>query len=551
MWQLSQCRVHYKNNTHKALLQKTAKILHIRPEDIRHFTICRRSIDARKKPEIFYSYTVAFEVNNEQELLKKNRRNKNLTVYHKEPELPVFSCRSLFDKPVVVVGAGPAGLFAAYYLTLCGASVVVVERGKTVNERTADVEKFWKDGQLLKDSNVSFGEGGAGTFSDGKLNTGVKDKSGRKNFVLESFVRFGADRDILYDANPHIGTDVLRQVITNMRKEMERLGCHFSFNTKMDGLITNHENKIQGIRIVRGQIHEEIDCSRVILAAGHSARDTFEMLREQNVSLSKKSFAVGVRVQHRQSDIDGIQYGGAKEGLPPSPYKCTGKTRDGRGVYSFCMCPGGYVVNASTEEGMLTVNGMSYAARDSGAANSAVVVTVDAEDFGGTDVLAGVEFQRKWEKQMFLLLSGRVPVQCYGDFKKGRKTEKCGAVRPCVKGEWGFANLRKALPKFIIDGMIDGIECFDKKMPGFAGEDTLLMGLEARTSSPVRIERGENFVSLSHPGLYPCGEGAGYAGGIMSAAMDGLRVSEAVVRGANASANNSHGTKEEEKNSER
>lgn len=533
MLQLSQCRVHYKNNTHQALLQKTARILHIRPDEIRQFTICRRSIDARKKPEIYYSYTVAFGTDNEREILKKNQRNKNLTVYCKKPKLPVFSCQGLFEKPVAVIGAGPAGLFAAYYLSLCGAPVFVVERGKTIRERTTDVEKFWKDMQLNKESNVAFGEGGAGTFSDGKLNTGVKDKTGRKSFVLESFVRFGANEDILYDANPHIGTDVLRQVITNMREEMERLGCHFYFETRMDGLITDNENRIQGIRTVRGDVHEEMSCGHIILAVGHSARDTFEMLREQNVSLSPKSFAVGVRMQHRQRDIDAIQYGEAEEGLPPSPYKCTGKTRDGRGVYSFCMCPGGYVVNASTEEGMLTVNGMSYAARDSGAANSAIVVTVDEKDFGGTDVLAGVEFQRKWEQQMFLLLQGRIPVQRYGDFKMGIQTEKYGVVRPCVKGEWGFANLRKALPKFVIDGMIDGIECFDKKMPGFAGEDTLLMGLEARTSSPVRIERGEDFASVSHPGLYPCGEGAGYAGGIMSAAMDGLRVSNAIVN-ANA-----------------
>ena len=533
MLQLSQCRLHYKNNTRQALLQKTARILHIRPDDIRHLSICKRSIDARKKPEIFYSYTVCFEVEKEREILKRNQRNKNLTVYCPKPELPITSCQGLFDKPVVVVGAGPAGLFAAYYLTLCQVPVLVVERGKTIKERTEDVEGFWKGMRLQKESNVSFGEGGAGTFSDGKLNTGVKDKTGKKNFVLESFVRFGAEEDILYDANPHIGTDVLRRVITDMREEMERLGCHFSFRTKMDGLITDHVNKIQGIRIIRDGVHEEIDCMHVILACGHSARDTFKMLQLQDVSLSPKSFAVGVRVQHRQSDIDSIQYGTAGGGLPPSPYKCSGKTGDGRGVYSFCMCPGGYVVNASTEEELLTVNGMSYAARDSGAANSAIVVTVDEKDFGGTDALAGVEFQRKWEKQMFLLLQGRVPVQRYGDFKKGIKTEKCGVVKPCVKGKWGFANLRKALPKFVIDGMIDGIECFDKKMPGFAAEDTLLMGLEARTSSPVRIERGEDFVSVSHPGLYPCGEGAGYAGGIMSAAMDGLRVSMELVRNAN------------------
>lgn len=542
MLQLTQCKISYEKDTRENLIRKAAGTLHIRPEDISRLTILKRSVDARKKSDICYSYTISFEVRGEREVLGRNRGNKNLSVFEEERKLPVKERKNWPDYPVVVVGAGPAGLFAAYYLCLCGVPVTVVERGAKMEERTAEVERFWREGLLLEDSNVSFGEGGAGTFSDGKLNTGVKDRTGKKRFVLETFVRFGAHEEILYDKNPHIGTDILRTVVVNMRVEMERLGCRFSFRTKLDGLITDKENRISGVRLVESGSESTLDCRHVVLASGHSARDTFEMLRNCRVHLSQKPFAVGVRIQHNQADIDETQYGGAAGKLPPAPYKCTGKTGDGRGVYSFCMCPGGYVVNASTERGALTVNGMSYSARDSGAANSAIVVSVGPEDFGGSDPLAGVEFQRKWEQKMFSLLRGKIPVQRFGDFKKDEKTEACGAVFPRVMGDWGFANLRKALPKFLINGMIDGIECFDKKMPGFAGEDALLLGFEARTSSPVRMERGEDFVSTSHPGLYPCGEGAGYAGGIMSAAMDGLRVAMALLDAAE---------KEMEKNGER
>lgn len=528
MLQLSQLKVPY-SPAHQDIVRCLAERLHIQPEEIRNLKIRKRSIDARKKPEIFYSYTVSFEAGDEREVLAKNRRNKNLTRFLEEPKLPVHQSPFSENLSVVVVGAGPAGLFAAYYLCLCKIPVTVVERGAKIEERTADVEQFWKEGILCPDSNVSFGEGGAGTFSDGKLNTGVKDRTGKKQFVLETFVRFGAQEEILYENKPHIGTDVLRKVIVNMRREMERLGCVFSFHTKVNGLIVGKDNRIQGLRTVQDGIQRNIECQRVILAIGHSARDTFTMLLDSHVALAQKSFAVGVRVQHNQADIDRIQYGMDCAKLPPASYKCTGKTRDGRGVYTFCMCPGGYVVNASTEQEALTVNGMSNAARDSGVANSAVIVTVGPEDFEGENPLAGVEFQRKWERQMYSLLAGKVPVQRYGDFKKDTKTQECGSVLPHVMGQWGFANLRRALPKFVIDGMIDGIESFGRKLAGFANEDTLLLGFEARTSSPVRIERGEHCASISHPGLYPCGEGAGYAGGIMSAAMDGLRVSMALV----------------------
>ncbi|MDY3909078.1 MAG: FAD-dependent oxidoreductase [Eubacterium sp.] len=528
MLQLSQCKIHYKKNTRSHLIKKVARALHIKPEEISNLKICKRNIDARKKPEIYYSYTVSFEVKNEQLVLQKNKGNRNLVVYRGEPDLQKQITAAPQREKIIVVGAGPAGLFAAYYLSLCGQKPLVVERGAEMEERIEEVEKFWKEMTLEPESNVSFGEGGAGTFSDGKLNTGVKDKTGKKRFVLESFVRFGAGEDILYDTNPHIGTDVLRKVIINMRKEMEQLGCRFLFRTKVTGLLTDETCILHGVQVSRGNKTETMACDRLILAIGHSARDTFDMLCENGVEMSPKAFAVGVRVQHNQDDINRMQYGIADNELPPAPYKCTGKTKDGRGVYSFCMCPGGYVVNASTEKGGLVVNGMSNVARDSGAANSAIVVTIEPEDFEGDNPLAGVRFQRKWEQKVYGLLQGKIPVQRYGDFKNDVLTTSCGCVKPCVKGQWGYANLRKALPKFVINGMIDGMECFDKKLSGFADDDALLMGFEARTSSPVRIERGTDFVSKSHDGLYPCGEGAGYAGGIMSAAMDGLRVAMAI-----------------------
>lgn len=533
MLQISQCNILYQKDSPDYRRRKLAKRIHISPEDIRDMRIVKKSLDARKKPEIYITYTFRFTVRNEEEVLKRNKDERNLSRVKEEPSLwpQIRLCRDDGNGDrhrIVVVGAGPAGLFCAYYLSLCGFRPVLIERGAPMEERTAHVERFWQNGILDGESNVSFGEGGAGTFSDGKLNTGVKDRTGRKQFVLESFVRFGAGEEILYDARPHIGTDILRTVIVNMREELLSLGCEIYFHTRMKDILME-EGAVSGIL---AECHsssdvvteEKIACDRLILATGHSARDTFALLKELSVAMSPKSFAVGARVQHRQADIDFAQYGVVDDRLPVSSYKLTGKTTDGRGVYSFCMCPGGYVVNASSEDGGLVVNGMSNAGRDSGNANSAIVVTVDPEDFGSKDVLAGVEFQKRWEIAAYELCQGRIPVQRYGDLKENRVTEAAGKILPCVKGRWEYADLHKILPKFVINGMIEGMEQFDRRLSGFANEDTLLLGIETRTSSPVRIERDTEYVSLSVKGLYPCGEGAGYAGGIMSAAMDGLRV---------------------------
>lgn len=541
MLQMSQCNILYQKDSPDYRKNKLAKKLHIPASDIGEVRIVKKSLDARKKPEIYVTYTLWFTVEDEKKVLGKNRKNKNLSQV--KQELPLRSRIALrsHDLPqkkerTVIVGAGPAGLFCAYYLSLTGYRPVLIERGAPIEERVRDVERFWQEGILDAESNVSFGEGGAGTFSDGKLNTGVRDRTGYRQFILESFVNFGAREDILYDARPHIGTDILRTVIVNMRQELIRLGCKIYFHTKMTSL-HKEGNTITGISAERrdstGAVTiEEIECDKLVLATGHSARDTFAMLDGQGIAMTPKAFALGVRVQHRQSDIDLAQYGVNDKRLPVSSYKCTGKTSEGRGVYSFCMCPGGYIVNASSEPGRLVVNGMSDADRDSGNANSAIVVTVEPDDFGGSGVLAGVEFQRRFETAAYELCQGKIPVQRYGDFKKRQGTKEPGKVIPCVKGGWEYAGLHKALPNFVINGMIEGMEQFDGKLSGFADEDTLLLGVETRTSSPIRIVRDEECVSCSVQGLYPCGEGAGYAGGIMSAAMDGLRVAMKIEEAA-------------------
>ena len=525
MLQYSECKVSWENRDLAHVKKKVAHELHIRESEMQDFVIVKRSLDARQKPELLMSYTVRFSALEEERIWRRNKKNRNLSLVDPEPGVLDRVSELSSDEKIYIAGAGPAGLFCAYYLCLCGCRPVLLERGAPVEERAEDVKKFWEEGILDPESNVSFGEGGAGTFSDGKLNTGVKDKTGKKQFVLNSFVWFGAPEEILYDSRPHLGTDVLFQVIRNMRKEMIRLGCTFMFHTRLSGIETE-DGALRGVRVISGNDGAEriLPCDRLVLAIGHSARDTFSMLHGAGVAMTPKAFAVGVRVQHDQADIDRAQYGKTDPELPAASYKCTGTTGDGRGVYSFCMCPGGYVVNASTEPGGLAVNGMSDAARNSGNANSAIVVSVAPADFGGEGPLAGVEFQRKWEKEMAGLCPGKIPVQRYGDFVRNQETEKPGHIKPCVKGRWQYGNLRKALPNFVQDGIIEGMEQFDKRIAGFAGEDVLLLGIETRTSSPVRIERDDDLASLSVRGMYPCGEGAGYAGGIMSAAMDGLRV---------------------------
>ena len=524
---------HSKSDLKQAVLH----LLHISEEELLGFQIFRRSVDARKKPQIFYVYTIDVKTLREEKLLKR-LKNKVQKITPTRYETPAHGAESLHHRPVII-GAGPAGLFCAYLLAREGYRPVLLERGASVEERMQDVNAFWTTGALKPESNVQFGEGGAGTFSDGKLNTLVKDKCGRNRFVLETFVRFGAPEQILYEQKPHIGTDVLSEVIPAMRKEIVRLGGEVRFHSKVTDLMIDG-NQLRGI-LINGT--EQWDTEIAVLAIGHSARDTFQMLYDHNISMQAKSFAVGVRIEHPQQMIQESQYGAQMaDKLPAAAYKLTENLENGRGVYTFCMCPGGYVVNASSEPDRLAVNGMSYHDRDGENANSAVIVTVTPEDFPakglfadrevtGNDTvhpLAGVAFQRELEQKAYQIAKGNIPVQCFGDFCRNEQSESLGAVVPQIRGQWEFANVRSVFPEELAASLEEGIKRMDQKIHGFAREDAVLSGVESRTSSPVRIWRDEQFKS-SVTGLYPCGEGAGYAGGITSAAMDGMKTAEALI----------------------
>lgn len=509
------------------LLKKAAKLLGVKPEEIKELRPMKRSLDARKKDDIHYSYVCEAELVSEKLEEKVLRRVKPSIALRAErlyySHTP-SGAEELKHRPVIV-GAGPAGLFCAYRLALNGYAPILLERGGAIEERVGAVERFWKDGTLLPDTNVQFGEGGAGTFSDGKLNTMVKETTGRIRSVLETFVKFGAPEEITYINKPHIGTDCLRDVITNMRKELIRMGCDVRFHAKVTDIVTE-QGQVKGVMI--GE--EFLPCEVLVLAIGHSARDTFSMLKSHSVPMSKKAFAVGVRIEHEQELINRAQYGDVAEDLPAADYKLTHTAENGRGVYSFCMCPGGFVVNASSEAERLTVNGMSNHARDERNANSALIVNVTPEDFGGdeTDVLAGVEFQRKLEAAAYRVGNGKIPVQLYGDLLNHKPSVTIGHIVPNTKGAYTLTSIEECLPKFVTEALLSGIAAFDKKIKGFADEEAVLIGVEARTSSPVRIERDENLESMLS-GLYPCGEGAGYAGGITSAAVDGIRVYEKIA----------------------
>ena len=532
------------------LLNKAAETLHIQPREILEMKILRQSLDARKKPELFYSYTLELAVKNEDRLLQRFRGKENLVsrAVLAEYEFPNPGNKKQ-RHPAVIVGMGPAGLFCGYFLALHGYRPILLERGRCVEERQRDVEHFWKTGVLDPGSNVQFGEGGAGTFSDGKLNTLVKDPQGRNRMVLETFVSFGAKESICYEAKPHLGTDVLKNVVRNMRNEIVRLGGEIRFQSQVTDV------KIRGGKVCGVQINSKdfLPCEQLVLAVGHSARDTFSMLYEKKVPMEAKAFAVGLRVVHPQKMINESQYGQENPGEPgAAAYKVTARAKNGRGVYSFCMCPGGYVVNASSEEGGTVVNGMSYSGRDGSNANSAVIVSVMPEDFGSAHPLAGIEFQRRLERKAYELGRGKIPAQRYGEFRgkvtsgefveresipgaafweemqAGEKMPLGEEILPQCKGEWVWADLSELLPAPFKEAFLDGMEAFGHQIRGFNRPDTVLLGVESRTSSPVRILRDQGFQS-EIGGLYPCGEGAGYAGGITSAAMDGIRVAEAIA----------------------
>ncbi len=512
----------------ETLLQAVAKKLNIDKALIDKFEIQKKSLDARKKPELFYVYSVTCTAVNEEKILKKNRSADIVKAEHKPYQFVVSGTKKCAHRPVIV-GMGPAGLFCGYILAKHGYRPILLERGKRVEERTKDVTEFWNGGRLCLNSNVQFGEGGAGTFSDGKLNTLIKDKTGRNKEVLRILVENGAPQQILYDSKPHIGTDILSLTVANMRNKMLAWGADIRYESQVTDILAS-DNKLTGLVI---NDCEQIDAENVVFAIGHSARDTFEMLYSHKIPMEAKDFAVGFRVQHPQEFIDCNQYGmeNMDEGLPAASYKLAAKTSVDRGVYSFCMCPGGYVVNASSEEGRLAVNGMSYSKRDSGVANSAIIMSVTRNDYPSDHPLAGVAFQRDLEQKAYLLGNGTVPIQYYGDYTgiKGNVEYIKNPFEPKIKGAYSFCELRHLLPESLNTAFMEGMTEFGRMIPGFNDDYVILAGVESRTSSPVRIIRDKDMQSVVK-GFYPCGEGAGYAGGITSAAMDGLVVAEAIAK---------------------
>ena len=538
MIQISQIRLK-PDSPETALHQAVYKALRLSPKDTCRIEIAKQSIDSRHKPDILYIYSVHVSdilLNGKKPVDEaawiKKLKNRDITpVTKKGYTFPAVSRQILKeeDRPVII-GFGPAGMFAALKLAEAGLRPIVFERGDSIEQRKKEVEAFWQGGALNTESNVQFGEGGAGTFSDGKLNTAIKDPTGRIHEVLRIFAEFGADSRILYVNKPHIGTDVLAKVVQNIRKKITACGGEVHFQTKLTA-IHEKDGAVNGITVFDRAENKSFThaCNTVCLAIGHSARDTFEMLLAQGISMQPKAFAVGVRMEHPQSFINQNAYGNCHYKLPAADYKVTFQTSTGKGVYSFCMCPGGYVVNASSEKERLAVNGMSNHDRGSRNANSALIVTVTPADFEGDSPLAGVEYQRKLESLAYEYGHGRIPVQLYGDFKAGLETKQLGEVDAEFKGAYQFANLKEMLPNYLSQSIIEGVEHFEGMIHGFSRYDSILAGVESRTSSPVRIHRDERFESQI-AGLYPCGEGAGYAGGITSAAMDGLKVAEAIGR---------------------
>lgn len=526
MIQLSQLKLNI-DHTDEDLKSKILKTLRLKAEDLISYRIVKKSIEARKKKEISYVYNVEVVLKNEDKLKKKLSTIKDVTFGERKKYNYVPTGKEKLDVPPVIVGCGPAGLFCGLMLARSGYRPIIIERGDAVEERAKVVEGFWAGDKLNTESNVQFGEGGAGTFSDGKLNTMVKDSTGRNRKVLEVFVEKGAPEEILYLNKPHIGTNRLREVVKGIREEIIELGGQVRFKTKLTDIFVE-DDKVVGIEVNN---NEYLPCQVLVLAIGHSARDTFELIHKKKMDITAKSFAIGVRIEHPQILISKNQYGDYYSKLPAADYKLTYNASTGRSIYSFCMCPGGFVVNSSSEEGGIAVNGMSNHERDEINANSALIVTVTPEDFPildkGREALAGVEFQRIWERKAYKEGKGQVPVQLFKDLCNNRESDKIGPIKPNLKGNYTLANLNNCLPEYITRTLIEGIQAFDKYIPGYASDDAPLSGVETRTSSPLRIERDDLYQSNIR-GIYPCGEGAGYAGGITSAAMDGIKVYEAI-----------------------
>lgn len=508
---------------------KIIQKLKLKPNDLISYSIYKQSVDARKKDMLYFIYTVDVIVQDEESVLK---RIKNIqAIKNNEDEYKqVESGSQILSHRPIVIGSGPCGLFTALILAQRGYNPLVLERGKKVDERAKDVDLFWREGILNPNSNVQFGEGGAGTFSDGKLTTQIKNSRCRK--VLQEFVKAGAPEEILYKQKPHVGTDILRGVVTNMRDTIISLGGEFRFNSIVTNIVTDsimNNNVVSGVTINE---KEFIPADVVILAIGHSSRDTFEMLYENNVEIIQKSFSIGVRIEHPQKLVNNAQYGKFAEHprVGAAEYKLSHRAKNGRGVYTFCMCPGGMVVGASSEQGGIVTNGMSEHSRDQENANSALLVNIGPEDYKSSHPLAGMYLQREYEQKAFKLVGGtyNAPAQLVGDFMKGTPSIGPGKIKPSYLPNVTWTNLANCLPDYAVEAIKEGIITFNNKLKGFSDPNAVMTGPETRSSSPIRIQRDSNYES-NIKGLYPAGEGAGYAGGITSAAVDGIQVAEAII----------------------
>ncbi len=515
MLKISNVKVKF-NHTLQDVVEKACKVINV--DNVDKFLVDKKSLDARKKNNIHYVYSILVHVANEE--MYTNIPNVSKA---KIASLSVEECR--LDKNPIVVGSGPGGLFAALILTLSNTNPIIIERGRDVRNRKLDIEKFWNEGILNTESNVQFGEGGAGTFSDGKLTTGIKDL--RCKIVLQKLVEFGAPEEIMYESKPHVGTDILIKIVENMRNYLIDNGATFLFEHKLTDIVVTN-NQVKKIHVETPCEKKVFDVNHLILAIGHSARDTFELIHKNGLEITAKPFAMGVRIEHLQTQINKVQYGDLK--INAADYKIAGNLSNGRAGYTFCMCPGGLVVASSSEKNTVVTNGMSYHARSQENANSALLINVLPEDIDSDHPLKGMYLQRDLEQKAFVMGGSdySAPVQKVRDFLNRVASKSVETVKPSYKPGYKLVNIHEMLPDFMSESLILAIKELDRKLRGFNTEDAILTAIESRTSSPIRINRDSNYMS-NIKGIIPCGEGAGYAGGIMSAAVDGIKCAESII----------------------